>query len=181
MYGLVPYNISPIQQAIQFGHGAIEYQLKYACHPGAKEGELYHQYYDWAMNWKTFIVLNGGTTNNSVYFDNDLETEMYKGSLNQHMQWLHINKIPYSEFSEPDLGDQLTSVNFIVDERVFNKRKYPDFKQWMINSMGELEYKGWKKRTPVIEETGAYSTWVDLIGGETNVNLREWLRQFKFA
>ena len=25
MYGLVPYNISPIQQGIQFGHGVVEY------------------------------------------------------------------------------------------------------------------------------------------------------------
>jgi hypothetical protein len=27
MYGLVPYNLSPIQQGIQFGHGVIEYSL----------------------------------------------------------------------------------------------------------------------------------------------------------
>ena len=25
MYGLVPYNISPIQQAIQYGHAVVEY------------------------------------------------------------------------------------------------------------------------------------------------------------
>jgi len=25
MYGIVPYNISPIQQAIQFGHAVVEY------------------------------------------------------------------------------------------------------------------------------------------------------------
>ena len=25
MYGFVPYNISPIQQAIQFGHAVVEY------------------------------------------------------------------------------------------------------------------------------------------------------------
>ena len=27
MYGLVPYNISPIQQGIQFGHAKDEYTL----------------------------------------------------------------------------------------------------------------------------------------------------------
>lgn len=27
MYGLVPYNISPIQQGIQFGHGVVEYMM----------------------------------------------------------------------------------------------------------------------------------------------------------
>ena len=31
-------------------------------------------------------------------------------------------------FNETDLGDQLTSVVFIVDERVFNKDKYPNFR-----------------------------------------------------
>lgn len=25
MYGLVPYNLSPIQQGIQFGHAVVEY------------------------------------------------------------------------------------------------------------------------------------------------------------
>ena len=28
LYGLVPYNISPIQQGIQFGHAVVEYLLK---------------------------------------------------------------------------------------------------------------------------------------------------------
>ena len=28
MYGLVPFNISPIQQAIQFGHAVVDYGQK---------------------------------------------------------------------------------------------------------------------------------------------------------
>ena len=58
MYGIVPYNISPIQQAIQFGHAVVEYGQM--AKTNSNVTELYD---DWADNWKTFIILNGGTTN----------------------------------------------------------------------------------------------------------------------
>lgn len=54
MYGLVPYNLSPIQQGIQFGHGVVEYMRTYYPAPPCDS---------WADNDKTFIILNGGTTN----------------------------------------------------------------------------------------------------------------------
>jgi len=110
MYGLVPYNISPIQAGIQFGHSVVEYSLI----PEYKE-----EYLEWAKNWKTFIILNGGTTNNQF------KNGKFVGSLNQHYQTLIENDIDVSTFYEPDLGDQLTAITFIVDERVFNKEKYP--------------------------------------------------------
>ena len=47
MYGLVPYNISAIQQAIQFGHGVVEYGQRYRS----------EEYDNWANNYKTFIIL----------------------------------------------------------------------------------------------------------------------------
>ena len=109
MYGLVPYNISPIQQGIQFGHAVVEYGLKHG-----KSDE----YQRWAKHDKTFIILNGGTTNNSGYLGS-------MGTLNKHLVTLQENKIRLSVFHEPDLGNQLTAVVFLVDERVFNKVKYP--------------------------------------------------------
>ena len=57
MYGLVPYNISPIQQAIQFGHAVVEYANEY-FHD--------HDYQSWSHDDKTFIILNGGTTNTLI-------------------------------------------------------------------------------------------------------------------
>jgi hypothetical protein len=113
MYGLVPYNLSPIQQGIQFGHAVVEYGLTHF-------GEKNHR--DWANNHKTFIILNGGTTNNSI----DKETGNPKGTLNQHAVNLRDMGIPFCTFYEPDLGDQLTAVVFLVDEHVFNREKYPD-------------------------------------------------------
>jgi hypothetical protein len=108
MYGLVPYNISPIQQGIQYGHAVDEYGIKKSKITG---------YRQWVTKDKTYIILNGGTTNLNK---NRL------GTLNKHRETLMKNRIPIASFYEPDLGDQLTGVCFLVDERVFDKKKYPD-------------------------------------------------------
>ena len=108
MYGLVPYNISPIQQGIQFGHAVVEYSIgRYGSHDDYKK---------WSKEDKTFIILNGGTTNNnSERYDNMVA---YESSLLEDLEDICI---PYATFNEPDLGDQLTAVVFLVDERVWDK------------------------------------------------------------
>lgn len=141
MFGLVPYNISPIQQGIQFGHAVVRY---------GRTQDL-EQYNDWADNWQTFIILNGGTTN--------LNPDRL-GTLNQHLQTLIDNGVFCVPFYEPDLGDQLTSIVFIVDERVFDKEKYPDYE---------------------LETVGYSNEWFNFIGGEKNLFLREFLKQFRKA
>ena len=130
-YGLVPYNISPIQQGIQYGHTGDEFSLRVIKHILSPNDEnklpqdLVDRYLDWLENWKTYIILNGGTTN--------LNPDRL-GTMNKHLQTLKDNDIPVFEFYEPDLGDQLTGIVFIVDERVFKKKpyfpgdtSYPDF------------------------------------------------------
>ena len=114
MYGLTPYNLSPIQQGIQFGHAVQEYNnmMEY----GESLSERI-QFDKWRKEDKTFIILNGGTTNNNP--------ERF-GTLNKHMVTLEDMEIKFASFYEPDLGDQLTAVVFLVDEYVFNKEKYPD-------------------------------------------------------
>ena len=108
LYGLVPYNISPIQQAIQFGHAAVEY---------AHYNHLDIRYKKWFENDKTFIILNGGTTNSNLD---------RLGSLNQNL--IEARKLfnNISEFYEPDLGDQLTAFVFLVEDLVFDKETYHD-------------------------------------------------------
>lgn len=127
MYFLVPYNISPIQQAIQAGHAALEYANNFG------NTKLFK---DFVENHKTWIILNGGTTNNKF----ELGTGKSLGTLNQCVQdILNFNqenpniKINFSTFQEPDLNDALTSICLIVDERVFNKDEYPDFSNWCEN------------------------------------------------
>ena len=109
MYGLVNYQLSGIQKGIQFGHAVVEY--------GLKHGKT-DEYRRWSKHDKTFIILNGGTTNKSGYFDT-------MGTINKHLVTLEENKILLSTFHEIDLGNQLTAIVFLVDERVFNKDKYP--------------------------------------------------------
>jgi hypothetical protein len=121
MFGLVPYNISPIQQAIQFGHAVVEYGLLYFNDP---------QYQEWAKKWKTFIILNGGTTNTSG---------ANPGSLNMHNVTLDFQGVKKATFHEPDLGDQMTAIVFVVDERVFNKTLYPDYEISRDGTSREIE------------------------------------------
>jgi len=176
MFGLVPYNISPIQQGIQFGHAVVEYSQKIQSFKSGilSKTETYrnisNQYDEWADNWKTFIILNGGTTNNKI------KDGVYIGSLNSHKETLDKIGIFNVVFNEPDLGDQLTAVVFIVDERVFNKVKYPNFEFKQRNQidfnnpifLDEKEEKDWKH-------------WVDLIGGRKNLELRNFLVNFRLA
>lgn len=181
MYGLVPYNISPIQQAIQFGHAVVEYGQKVK-----KSSEFSNQQYDsWADNWKTFIILNGGTTNHRTNIDDGLPF----GSLNNHVLSLLENNIDFATFNEPDLGDQLTAVVFIVDERVFNRKKYPDFEDWLVTNYGDLfnvsgssyQIANRIKESKDREDQKVYQSWIKMIGGEKNVFLREFLKNFRLA
>jgi hypothetical protein len=164
MYGLVPYNISPIQQGIQFGHAVVEYSQKIESfkHGLLSRTEHYKSLYDsydnWAKNWKTFIILNGGTTNNKIVDGS------YVGSLNNHKETLDKLGIFNVSFNEPDLGDQLTAIVFILDERIFNRTKYPDF------DMNKL-----------YTNSNAHTEWLKLIGGENNSKIREFISGFRLA
>ena len=149
MYGFVPYNISPIQQGIQFGHAVVEYSLSNKA--------LYHKYVKWATEDKTFIILNGGTTNNK---------EGSLGTMNMLELDLNVWKIPYSSFHEPDLGDQLTALVFLVDERVWNYEKYPDH---------ELEKQGRIKLSPTYYKDMWGEEWRSIL------DQREFLQNKKLA
>jgi len=116
LYGFVPYNISPIQQGIQFGHAVVEYGLAY----GNSD-----EYQTWAVYDKTFIILNGGTTNSATVNPAN-RVAPFQGSLNNLVFELNQMNIPVACFEEPDLESALTAVVFLVNERVFNYDKYPD-------------------------------------------------------
>lgn len=162
MYGLVPYQLSGIQKGIQYGHAVVEYGLQMsnleASSSGQEDDFLVNRYKDWADNWKTFIILNGGTTNSRF----KLEDGLPFGTLNQHVLTLSGMGIDLAIFKEPDLGDQLTAVVFIVDERVFNEKKYP-------------------KPEDFDTDSNVRKAFLKSIGGRQNLNLREFLKQFRLA
>lgn len=166
MYGLVPYNISPIQQAIQYGHGVVRYGRTVRGNEPVEK-----TFNKWADKDETFIILNGGTTNK------DPEK---LGSLNKHLITLRDADILVQDFYEPDLGDQLTAVVFLVDERVFDKVIYPDFVP---------ETLPWSKKKPSEKELSILDTrnqknylhWEEKIGGSKNAFLRTYLKPLRLA
>jgi hypothetical protein len=128
MYFIVPYNISEIQKGIQAGHAALEFAYEYKND---------FETWEFIENHKTWIILNGGTTNNEY----ELGTGNAVGTLNQCVQDISNfnfenpnNIIKYSVFQEPDLNNALTAICLIVDERVFNRKDYPDFDWWVAKN-----------------------------------------------
>lgn len=185
MYGLVPYNISPIQQAIQYGHAVVEYGLNYFNDT---------DYQNWARNHKTFIILNGGTSNHGPT-DHNICAFGYTGdygSMEKHNILLNQNNIKHSVFNEPDLNFMTSAIVFLVDERVFNKEKYPNFEDWLMLNYSNLisqslidlnkyEIANSIKNSTSKKDQKVYQEWVDFLGGEKNVFLRDFLKNFKLA
>ena len=182
MYGLVPYNISSIQSAIQYGHAVQEYNNLMLdgesnmrnFNFGIELSESNIIGFDkWRKIDKTFIILNGGTTNDSI------DSSLY-GSLQKSRDTLYENGIFFSEFYEPDLNNALTAVVFLVDERVFNKTMYPNFEKetlpWSRTKPSENKLKELEERNAI-----NYEKWVEKIGGPKNAFLREFLSNFKLA
>ncbi len=102
MYGLCLYSISPIQAGIQFLHSTVEYANLYFNNS---------EYQDWAHNWKTVILLNGGT---SI-------------TLEKYVEILKSEDIQYADFHEPDLNNSITAISFLLDSESFDKENEPLF------------------------------------------------------
>jgi hypothetical protein len=169
MYGLVPYNISEIQKGIQFGHAVVEYGLQYGNvtdnvstrHLLPEESK----YTKWAKEDKTFIILNGGTTNKTL-------KEM---------------GVDTAEFYEPDLGEELTATVFLVPKQVYNKKEFLNFTDYTIENLDDLSvaleinelYEMCDFENKNLKEV--YEEWTEYMGGKKNVELRYFLGNFSFA
>lgn len=172
MYFLTIYQLSGIQIGIQAGHAALEYARRF------KNSETFIDFID---NHKTWIILNGGTTNDQRDFKG-----IAQGTLNQIGDELYENGIDFSYFREPDLNDALTALCFICDERVFNRKDYPDFKNYLFDKMDvdSESYTSIKLLSDdeLIEQyPDLYKEWVRLLGGVKNVYLRNLIRDKKLA
>jgi len=165
MYFFVPYNISPIQQAIQSGHAALEYAQRF------NDSQLFQ---DFMNKYKTWIILNGGTTNNGFEGqEKGTLQEIYSSIIVFNVDAKLDDKIDVEKFYEPDLNGALTAVCFICDERVFNRLDYPDKESFLIDVVGDYD------NIDDIEEHE--ENWFKMIGGEKNVFLRELLKGKKLA
>lgn len=149
MYGLVNYQLTGIQKGIQFGHAVVEYALKY----GHTE-----EYKSWATNDKTFVILDGGTTNNNP---NKL------GTLNKYADQLE-NDFNYNiaRFTEEDLGDQLTAFVFILPETIYDDRYFSNDPELIKNIYNDYQH--------------LYDN-IDYEKYEYILKLRNWVKKFKKA
>ena len=174
MYGLVMYNISPIQQGIQFGHAVQEYNNDMI--DGGMTGDEVAAFNRWRKEDKTFIIYSGGSSNSD-------EESVHYGQLNQHLEQLKEFGIKHATFNEPDLNDALSAVVFLVNEKIFDAKKYPDFHKWMVARIGQdaVYAKTYGNRVPLSQHCPVeYSIWEDEIGEEV-IEFRTWLKQFRFA
>lgn len=195
MYGIVPYNISDIQKGIQFGHAVQEYNnTMFEVISNIEDGEdieiefTIDGFNKWREEDKTFMVMNGGTTND------DFNDKFY-GTMNIRLEELRKIDIPVGLFREPDLGNQITGIVFLADERCFKKRLYhfdnedalfyPDFKDFLINKIGTklINDTMISNISSTIEKVfnEEYNQWVEIIGGEKNVVLRDLISKLRFA
>ena len=158
MYTLVPYNIMGIQKGIQHEHSVTDYVKNFILKSDVKD-VLFDR---WANEWKTTIILNGGTSNEGHNVRHGFRDIWYVGTMQKHLNTLVNNGIKVSTFYEPDLNSMLTGISFIVDERVFNKRLYPD-----------VDFE--------IMDPDEIAEWTESIGGEKNAFLRDFLKDFKLA
>lgn len=174
MYSLVMYNISPIQAGIQSAHSNTEYANEY----GKDE-----DYIDWATKWRTVILLNGGTSNagKESYYGYPAA----KGSMERHLETLLNMEIKVVPFYEPDMNYALTSMSFIVDERVFNKELYPD-PEITLNTWRDILSK--KNISDALNyvfsnptEEHMFNSWLKSIGGKEIFFLRLFLKNFSLA
>lgn len=110
MYCLVLRQLSPIQKGVQSAHVCLEYANKYG---DTKE------YQDYFNNDKTLIMLDGGTA----------------PELEEIMAYLETTKINVSCFLEPDLNNCITAICFLANERVWDKKKYPEKEEWVRNAV----------------------------------------------
>lgn len=164
LYGLVMYNLSPIQQGIQFGHANDVYKEKYGKDKA---------YQEFLKKHKTYIIYNGGTSNDGqrTYYGYPKQL----GTMEQHLQTLKDNKIKCASFYEPDLNYALSSIVFLVDERVFNKKDYPDLD---ISDMARKDYSS--DRAFEIGKGLAEDAFTRKVGKDVAF-LKKFLKPFKFA
>jgi hypothetical protein len=87
-------NLSGRQQGIQAGHSALEYVNKF---PDAYTFEFIREH-------KTFIVLNGGTS---------------QTMLDRIRELTDLN-IDFAFFKEPDLNDSVSAIAFLVDSKFYS-------------------------------------------------------------
>lgn len=174
MYSLVPYNLLGIQMGIQHEHSVVQNVVKNVIEKVLAGEEMDDKFKFWATEWKTSIVLNGGTSNEGHMVRHGFRDVWYVGSMQQYLEKLNEAGINVSTFYEPDLNSMLTGISLIADERVFNRRLYKDFVETPydieVDGIDEESVRRWEDNNEMNR-----AMWVKKIGGDKNAFLRTFL------
>lgn len=152
MYCMVMYNISTIQKGVQAAHCCLEYAYNYHTDKRFKQ---------YVQEDKTMIILDGGTSHDMLDIRNTLIE----------------NGIQHACFIEPDLNDAMSSICFLADERVWDRKKYLPYNEWKIQN-GIITNLLLSDPPEETHDSKTYKRWVEYMGGDKNVFLRE-LIQYK--
>lgn len=140
MYSLVLRQLNPIQKGVQSAHSIVEYTQKF---------HKLTEYIQWVNVDKTIIMLDGGTYQ---------EMKTCRDTLADL-------GVPYAAFYEPDLGNLITSISFLVEDKVWDSTSYPAYDE-------ELEENASESDNPV---------WLIMMGGKRNLEFRKFLSSKRLA
>lgn len=127
LYFFTIYQLNGRQAGIQCGHAKGEYILKYH-----NDANVFPDFIEFLQNHKTWIVLDGGTTNNNPD---------RLGTINVLRNQFEERGIPFADFYEPDLNDTLTSFCFLVDECVYGLPRYIpiyEYNNWYAENVEKI-------------------------------------------
>ena len=148
MYSLVLRQLSPMQKGVQASHSMMDYAFKFH-----KRTEFIH----WANVDKTVIILDGGTY----------------PELKECRDFLNELEVPFTCFYEEDLGDLMTSISFILEDKIWDTKSYPTYEDELcMPFLGDQ-----------VEDTGSSEgpDWLKSMGGLRNLKLRNFIFSKKLS
>ena len=160
MYFISMRHLSGIQKGIQAIHASAVF---------ANEHGHLDTWKKWSTVDHTVVVLEG-----NVYNENG-PTDLY--NVFYFLKLLEASGVPYSTFTEPDLSDAFTSVAFILDERFFKNKDYPDKEEPFYEEEEELE-EFYEKYAGIITQASKEETYE---AGYNVFSIRKAVAEFKLA
>lgn len=150
MYCLAERHLSSIQKAIQSSHAIVEYSLMYGNSP---------EYKQWAKNDKTIIILDGG---------NSIDLEDIKIHLID-MQY------PFEVFYEPDMGNFMTAIAFLVPNKIYDYQMYgTSYNDYLLKTISISEKE-------ILPSKISYNEWLEMIGGKTAESIKAIISSLRIA
>jgi len=123
--------LSSMAKGIQTLHSTVEIFNKYTpnvSNDDAVDTETYDMLYDWSLNHKTCVHLNGGTTPDMRELSQFLNNK--------------ANPYPWSSFNEDDsLGFLMTAISIVLPEKIYSAAdQFRKIKRSFFSEEGHLCY-----------------------------------------